>query len=557
MHWVKFNHKPLKFFIMTSAFIVGVTALLFWFIPNKSIEATNQPAIKNEQNNQVSLSEVIEKKVNHNLNKIVNPNIQSASQETNTEDDPILINENKNSEEKSEIKTFKNFAESQLPADTIIDGQNCIVILSDEELARLGFLLDETGLYYKNNFMGKISCFHSRGESNGGEITNIIPFENSHNKKRIFSNFTFYPVATSNINYTPREFKRQDFVSMNDTLLPILIRSSQLKCGSENSILWFKVSESLFNNLPQRYKKLQSDFEKIIILKKRNPNTDLIKYEARNITDGLRMIELSQSELQKLGFIFKENSIDFDTPLFEINLFKGGGHGITIHTFDGDEQLNSDNIQYSGNNNADTFKNSQIKLIYLSNEFGEQNVQWTGPNDDRDKNTFEKFQKKSQLLIPVYLSKSDYPEILYQDQLFWFEPSMALFDSMPDSVGQQLKREYIYITSDTKEKQKNQITTCTYFEACKSTLDVEDFKIFPNPANISATINITFPESTKGRISLLSITGVQIKSLVSETSFSQGINSFSVDVSDVLPGIYLVLLSTDDGFKTQRLIIKR
>ena len=560
-HSVKLNHNPLKFIIMTTAFIVSVTTLLFWLIPNKNIEVTNHHVIKTERNrNQVSLSEVNEKKVNTNENQINKSNIPAvktnSSRKINSEDDFYLINANKYPKEKSEIETFKNFSESQLQADTIFDGQKFIVSLSDEEMVRLGFFLDGTGLYYKNNFMGETTYFHSRWESNSGEITHILPFENIHNKKGISSNYDFYPVAISNILYTPREFKRQNFASMNDTLLPILVKRSQLKYGNENLILWFKISENLFNKLPQRYKNLQSDFEKIINLKRQNRNTDLVKYEARNVTEDLHLIELTQIELQKLGFIFKGNTISFKMPFFEINLFKEG-QGVTINE-DGDaEHFSADYIRLSDSSKMNIIENPQINLVYLSNESGEQNVQWEGQNDDKKKNTFEYFQKKAQFLIPVYLRKSDYPNQLYQNQIFWFAPSMALFDTMPDSIGQQLKREYIYITSETKKRQENLSTTCIYFEACKSTLDVEDFKMYPNPAYLSATIEFSLPVSTTGWISLVSISGTPVKFLVQTTSFSQGRNSFSIDVSDILPGIYLVLLSTDNGFKTQRLIISR
>jgi hypothetical protein len=325
---------------------------------------------------------------------------------------------------------------------------------------------------------------------------------------------------------------------------------------SENLIIWFKVSDNLFSKLPNQYRHLQAVYEKIFTLKRQYLNTDLVKYEAKSITEGLRLIELSKSELQKLGFVFKEKEINYCIDLFEINLFTEG-QGITMHEGNDTIQIAAETLKFSNNDSVNKTGNSQIKLVYLSNEFGEHNVQWIGPDDAREKNSFEYFQQRTQFLVPVYLRKSVYPKQLYQDQIFWFEPSMALFDAMPESIGQQLKREYIYITTGNKGTQKDLSTTCIYFEACKSTFDMEEFRIYPNPAAASATIDFNIPVSSTGFISLVSISGTQLKYLVPSTTFSQGINSFAIDVSDVPSGIYLVFISTDNGFKKQRLIINR
>lgn len=562
MHSVKLNHKPLKFIIMTSTFITVAIILLCWLTPTKDPDIANQQANKHAQNgSRVSLSsdhkeEITEPEESQDWQPGIPAGVTHASMEKNTN---RVKNEISISLVKPEVNRINNTIDKQLPVDTTIDGHEFIVSLSDAELQRLGFFLDETGLYYKNNFRGRKVCFHSRWESNSGEITNIVPFENNRNRKVEWSAFDFYPVITSTISFTANEVKQHDFYSMNDTLLPVLIKNSQLKYQiekSKNLIIWFKVSDQLFGKLPQHYLHLQAVYEKISKLKKQHLNTDLVKYEAKSITAGLKLIELSQSELQKLGFVFKEHEISYNTPLFEINLF-AEGQGIAIHEDGDDASFYADKLVVSGNDRANKTDYAQIKLIYLSNEYGEHNVQWIGPDDDREKNTFEYFHQKAQFLVPVYLRRSVYPKQLYQDQVFWFEPSMALFDAMPDSIGQQLKREYIYITTGDKGPQNDLSTVCVYFEACRSTLDIDEFKIYPNPANTAATIEFFMPVSSAGHISLVNISGTQVKYLIPTTNFSHGINSFAIDVSDVPPGIYLVLVSTDNGFKTQRLIINR
>lgn len=283
---------------------------------------------------------------------------------------------------------------------------------------------------------------------------------------------------------------------------------------------------------------------------------NFINYAARNITEGMHLIELSKPELQKLGFIFSDSSISYDNRLFEIKLFKKG-QSIVMHQENSVTEFMASYILLKDTSTTKAGQHMPINLVYLSDEFGEQNVQWITDFDDEDKNTPEYFLNKSQVLIPILLLKSNYPEQMSQNQVFWFEPSSALFDSLPEYIGPQLSREYNYIAADKNEKLNLPASNCIYFEACKSTLEIDDFRLYPNPAQLNATIDFTLTESISGWISLVSISGSQLKILVPSTSFSEGKNSFIVDISDILSGIYLVLLSTDKGFQTQRLIISR
>jgi len=81
--------------------------------------------------------------------------------------------------------------------------------------------------------------------------------------------------------------------------------------------------------------------------------------------------------------------------------------------------------------------------------------------------------------------------------------------------------------------------------------------MFPNPAKQTVQIDFSLPESINGNIILVSISGSELKELVPTTTFMKGFNSFQFDISDIVSGIYLVMIKSTKGFKTQRLIISQ
>ncbi|NJO68931.1 MAG: T9SS type A sorting domain-containing protein [Bacteroidetes bacterium] len=252
------------------------------------------------------------------------------------------------------------------------------------------------------------------------------------------------------------------------------------------------------------------------------------------------MIELPEDALKKLGFKVTENSITFNISFGKSSMDIGiSNKGNFMELFE-----------------HDSISATKIKLTYLSNIYGEKNIKWENSKNS-GKNSNVVFLEKIQYLVPVFIKMSDYPNILYQDQIFWFEPSNDLFEALPGTIGDQLKNEYNFITAKSTEENKSYKTDCTYFESCKSTLLVKDIRVFPNPANQVTTFEFKLDQQVNGSISLLSISGAQKKQLTGNTTFNEGLNSLELDVSDISPGIYLILLKTNKGFSSQRLIISR
>ena len=134
-------------------------------------------------------------------------------------------------------------------------------------------------------------------------------------------------------------------------------------------------------------------------------------------------------------------------------------------------------------------------------------------------------------------------------------PTEGFFNALPESISTDLRKEYNYITAEDKSQLEK--PECKYFEECKNTLKVSSFKVYPNPANNTATISFTLPEAVDGRITLVDLTGRERQVLQPQTSYAKGSHQFDVDVSSVPEGIYLLTLYTNKGVQTQRVIVAR
>jgi hypothetical protein len=156
-------------------------------------------------------------------------------------------------------------------------------------------------------------------------------------------------------------------------------------------------------------------------------------------------------------------------------------------------------------------------------------------------------------LIPVRVNLEKIIPPRKETLVFWFYPTDEFISSLPDRIKFDLKSELDAINDGTLKS----TSSCKYFEACKSTLILDDLKVYPNPANQNISIEFSLPNSLDGHISLFNISGVQVKSIVSQRTFNSGMNLYNANLSDVPPGVYLISITTENGFKTQRIIVSR
>lgn len=87
---------------------------------------------------------------------------------------------------------------------------------------------------------------------------------------------------------------------------------------------------------------------------------------------------------------------------------------------------------------------------------------------------------------------------------------------------------------------------------------VNDWAIIPNPVSLSnqLTIQMETSEAFEAVISLYSMTGQQLKN-VQNHLFTQGSNSYTLDINGLTPGIYVVAINSATGVVNKKVVITK
>jgi hypothetical protein len=405
------------------------------------------------------------------------------------------------------------------PKDSMVDKHTLFVYLTNEELLKLGVTLYKDSMYYYNRVPGK------------GNFMSLYNTKINYNR---YSTYDFYLDYDSDTACTKFRWGHE-FYQKIDTLVPIVIHISD-----EEKILWFTSHESLFAALPVRYAFLKDIYLTLKCIKRKSPKRQLVNYwsEKRNVVlDKINYLVLSKEEMRKVGINIFKDSLSIVDPT---NSFKylHGRKQIECGTYFNDDS---------------TVPEIPDMFPVLITDIKGLNQNVFGSWAKKRQNTGSAAKEIFNTLIPVQLPFEDIFKGRKYSLVLWYYPSDNFLQALPDRYRDEIRREIGFITSG----QKSGSTSCTYFEACKSTLSLNDLKVYPNPVSSTTTVEFNLPDEATGKISLVNISGNELKLLVSQTRFPQGSQIYHVDLSDVSPGIYLVSIITDKGFKTQRIVVSR
>ncbi|MFA9391267.1 MAG: T9SS type A sorting domain-containing protein [Prolixibacteraceae bacterium] len=285
------------------------------------------------------------------------------------------------------------------------------------------------------------------------------------------------------------------------------------------------------------------------------------------ILDSTLFIDLNRIQLENLGFKLSNDAINL---FFLSNTFTSYRDSCLTFgvNFDDRPSPKSDEDTNKFHFEAkqafiitkDTVKandtNGELIPMLITNSEGENLLKMAFPEMKLKTLFSQRFSKDFKTLLPVVLKKDVFGHNMpKEDIVYWFLPTDDFFNLLPQNVSEELLTEYDYIWAENKSVLEK--PECKYFEECKNTLDVFDFKVFPNPANSTATISFTLNEQVDGRITLVDLAGRERQVLQSQTSFTKGSHRMDVDVSTVPEGIYLITLFSDKGIQTQRFIVTR
>lgn len=158
-------------------------------------------------------------------------------------------------------------------------------------------------------------------------------------------------------------------------------------------------------------------------------------------------------------------------------------------------------------------------------------------------------------LVPVVVNSSD----AGQSYIFWYEPTAELIDKLPARYSQVLEPELIAL--------KNSLLDCrlaphpgekSYFEvwrACSGA--IENLAISPNPVKTVLTASYLLTSERNCSVALHDLRGAKVSDLSAMASRPAGQINEQFPISGIAPGLYLLVVSTDNGEQAvQRVIIE-
>lgn len=520
-HRVTHHFKHLKLIIMTSAFIIGAATLFIWFTPkNPNTERFNnnmadKPAAYAKKKADSSI-EIKSQQEYREIDKLkigkVKPKDQVQDYQAPISDDAMMYVSG--SEPNKQAGEIKNSSICSWPSDTIIDKDLLLVNLTDKELMKLGVARKGFATSYHNVIEGyydmSLTC-----------SPDLIPQEDrktTHNKFFVayHTNSYFEPEGPSN------------FYSSMDTLVPVVTNN---KAGH---IFWFTPHDSFFELLPNRYSYLKEVYANLKCLKKNYPNktfTNFLTSGNEIILESINYLKLNKKELQKIGVRFEDESIIFQSKNKKYT-----------------QKITSNGSTYSVGTDEDFAQ-------FPPNPYPVAMTDTLGHRFFVHRTIVEKdsLSKIMNILVPVRINLNEVIPPNQDVMICWYYPTEDFLNALPEEIGNELKSEVEVINNDSQVPAKS----CTYYEVCKSTLQLDNFKLYPNPASYSVSIEFNLGEEVEGSISIVNIVGARLKTLVPNSTFLSGRNTYQMDLSGITPGIYLISVNTDKGFKTQRLIVSQ
>jgi hypothetical protein len=511
---VKLNYKPFNFIIMTSAIILGLSALLIWLNPKKADIDTTNTFQKSEVVSKIVLdsNSFPQKTAGLNQLKSENPSLKTVDSPKNYDKNQlqsVKVNE-PNPDKKSHDYRIESCTWSP---DTIIDKRLLLLELSDKELKAIGIARKEAATFYHNIIEGQYDM----------ELTShpdLIPLE----ERKITFN-KFFVAYVTNSQFEPDG--PGNFYSSMDTLIPVLTNNQA------GQVFWFTPHKSFFNLLPDRYSYLKSTYDNLICLKKKYPNrsfTNYLENGAERILDPINVLNLNKEVLQKIGIIINDECVIFQSKnkKYSLKICKNG--------------------TYSSGNDEDFFVFPPNPYPVAMTDTLGRRLYVVNSMTNRDS-----LSKMMNILIPVRINLYELVPPRQEVIICWYYPTQEFLNALPKKIGQDIKSELVFIDGDSKGSPKS----CNYFEICKSSLTLNNFKLYPNPASYSVTIEFENSEDIIGSISIVNMGGLKLRELLPNTKFLSGHNSYQMNLSGITPGLYLISVNTKKGFKTQRLIVSK
>jgi hypothetical protein len=85
--------------------------------------------------------------------------------------------------------------------------------------------------------------------------------------------------------------------------------------------------------------------------------------------------------------------------------------------------------------------------------------------------------------------------------------------------------------------------------------DISQLMVYPNPASETVQVGFLLDQAGQGKAEVINMLGQTII-LQEQLSFGEGINKLELDVRALSAGVYMLNITTGDGIKSARVVIR-
>lgn len=211
--------------------------------------------------------------------------------------------------------------------------------------------------------------------------------------------------------------------------------------------------------------------------------------------------------------------------------------------------------------------------------------------------SFNPINPPADLFIPVKINDTTLSEKA-QNCIFWIYPNESFFSCLPNDIGEPMRREFNYqkkrldpnfrpqmggsigiggenLRSDTlslghpisiPDQRKQQEAAveetepvpCVYFSnLCESLSGLEYVNLYPNPATDRLTVDLVLQKAKQIRFRVLDLSGRLISDEGAAEDYpAAGKYTYQTDVSKLMDGFYMMVMTDEEGAKVSRRFIK-
>ena len=547
--------NPLNLIVMTTLIAIFSAVLLFNPFGGRELRVAGSEL-------RVAGSELRVEKKENKITEL-DSNIQSSVVDYSGESKTIMPS-SIGSESSDGIQGINNILTER--KDTTINGR--IFELSKDQLEKLGFLFDDEGYYYLNKMPdGSYLNFWSRYVKNvGGEFGfGKGGWINQHNKQSQ-TQFDFYPQVITDMTGRPigqvirKEtdvISAEEFEKINDELIPVLFRYKDVGgYKKQDIIVWFKASKDLLAILGKMEGVDQEQIETMNIIWVAD-NEVIVDYNFEIKIEDFEGLKLDKETLECLGFSISDSALDYK--------YEHDGDWLTF--FYNQTGIGHNNLSLS------KFKNLQdsVKLIasppllYGMTDFlGKYHITLPSFKDISEEGIDGDF---FDYCIPIQTCEIiGLPNI--EKTTFWFYPNERFFSCLPDSIGGPMRKEFNYHKKQSEIVEgiiiedfvptKTEEVPCLYFPSfCEGLPGLDNLNVYPNPASEIVNMEVILSRGKSIDYRIFDLSGrLLVDDMPTRKYPKEGKYTEKMDVSGLTPGLYLLVLTDDEGARMTKRIVK-